>query len=92
MRRRISVQSCASVPPVPAWIETTASPASYSPVKRESSCRRSSSRRSATDALLDLVELPVVGGELDELPQVVGIAAELLVALEPARETCVLGG
>ncbi len=37
MRSRISAQSWASVPPVPAWMETTAPPASYSPLKSESS-------------------------------------------------------
>ena len=43
MRSSISPQSCASVPPSPAWIETTASPGSYSPEKSASSCSRSSS-------------------------------------------------
>ena len=40
MRRSMSAQSCASVPPVPAWISRTASPASYCPVKSASSCER----------------------------------------------------
>src|SRR6185312_12868393 len=37
MRRRISAQSWESVPPAPAWTVTTASPASYSPLKRRAS-------------------------------------------------------
>ena len=48
MRSRISAQSCASVPPVPAWMVTTASPPSYSPVKRASSWSRASSSRSGS--------------------------------------------
>jgi len=44
----ISVQSWASVPPVPDWSVTTASPASYSPSKSAASSRRASSRRSGT--------------------------------------------
>ena len=48
MRSSISPQSWASVPPVPAWMVTRASPLSYSPEKSASSWSRSSSSRSGT--------------------------------------------
>ena len=42
--------------------------------------------------LLDLVELSVVGDQRHELAEVLGLAAELVVALEAAREPRVLRG
>src|SRR5215213_10142037 len=48
MRSRISAQSWESVPPAPAWTLTTASPASYSPLKRRASS--SSARRRSIEA------------------------------------------
>src|SRR3954469_20851910 len=58
MRRSISAQSCESVPPVPAWTETAASPASYGPAKRRSSSSPASLasislRCSATSSAID---------------------------------------
>ena len=80
MRRRISAQSCASVPPAPAWIVTTASPASYSPEKSASSCSRSSSAR-AERSTGDLVGDVAVHRE--QLLRVLVLAVQPLVALEP---------
>src|SRR4051794_3423879 len=58
MRSSISAQSCESVPPVPAWTETAASPASYGPAKRRSSSSPASLasislRCSATSSAID---------------------------------------
>ena len=89
MRRTISAQSCASVPPASAWMVTTASPASYSPEKSASSCSRSSSRRSGTIDCRDVVgEVRV---ELEQLARVVVLADEPVVALDPLRQPRVLG-
>ena len=88
MRRSISAQSCASVPPVPAWIVTTASPASYSPEKSASSCS-GRARARAAERRLDLGgHVPVQREELAARPRTRG---EPLVALEPLLDTRVLG-
>src|SRR5665213_2204462 len=87
MRSSISAQSCASVPPASAWIMTTASPSSYSPLKSASSCRRSSSRRNGTievapsivplrGELERLQEDALFSGEYDEGDAVVMIQAD----------------
>ena len=89
MRSSISAQSCASVPPAPEWIETTASPASYSPLKSASSWSRSSSLPERLELRLDVVG--EVGLELEQLGGVVVLALEPLVALEALREPGVLG-
>ena len=75
------MKSCASVPPASDWIVTTASPASYSPEKSASSWRRSSSASHWLERGLDLGGHVAVHGE--ELPRVVVLAAQALVALEP---------
>ena len=74
MRRTISAQSWASVPPVPAWIETIASPASYSPEKSASSWRRCELLAERLHARVDLVELPVAVGHGRELAEVAASA------------------
>ena len=43
MRKSISAQSWASVPPAPDWMWQTASPSSYSPEKSDRTSRASSS-------------------------------------------------
>ena len=85
MRSSISAQSCASVPPAPAWIETTASPASYSPLKSASSWRRSSSLPERLQLRLDVAG--ELGLELEQLGGVVVLALEPLVALEALRQS-----
>ncbi len=89
MRSSISAQSCASVPPASAWIITTASPSSYSPLNSASSCSRSSSRPQRHDRRRDLVGEALV--HLEQLARVVVLARQAVVALEPPREPSVLG-
>ena len=89
MRRSISAKSCASVPPAPDWIVTTASPASYSPEKSASSCEAFELALERLERRLDLGGHVAVHGE--ELPRVVVLAPEALVALEPLRDAGVLG-
>src|SRR5256885_2252924 len=78
MRRRISAQSCASVPPASDWIVTTASPESYSPEKSASSCRRASSVRAW--ALLTLYPAPAQAGVF---PAVCGFGARARCRVGP---------
>ena len=85
----MSAQSWASVPPVPAWISRTASPASYWPSKSASSCSRPSSPSSeATSFAISVLVL----AEREQLLRVLELALKPLVALELADEPRVLGG
>src|SRR3954451_4475768 len=59
MRRTISAQSWASAPPAPALTVTSASPPSYSPVKRRSSSR--AARRSSTEASVSSISASMSG-------------------------------
>ena len=75
--------------PSPAWIVTTASPASYSPLKSASSWSRSSSSRSGvTTDSSSSAELAV---HREQLLRVLVVALEALVALEPLGQARVLG-
>ena len=69
MRRRISAQSWESVPPAPAWTVTTASPESYSPLKRRASS--SSASRDSTAASWPSVRPPSrsSSGQLGEVAE-----------------------
>ena len=89
MRSTISAQSWASVPPVPPTTVTTASPESYSSWKSASSWSRSELLGERSDRRSDLVLHAAV--HRVQLGRVLVVGAEPLVAVEPLRQTGVLG-
>ena len=93
MRRRISAQSWESVPPAPAWTVTTASPASYSPLKRRASS--SSASRDSTVGQLTLqfaLDLLVFLGQLGEVVEFADVGLQPPEHLQPALGAGVGGG
>ncbi len=80
MRRTISAQSWASVPPAPALTATSASPESYRP--ENSRCSSSSARRCSTapHLLLELVgQVRILLGQLGQRLQILDVPLELPV-------------
>ena len=78
------------MPPVPALIETTASPGSYWPSKSASSCRRESSAATGASWVRSSVLERRI--ELEQLAGLLDLAVQPLVAVEPPGDAGVLGG
>ncbi len=95
MRNIISAQSCASVPPAPAWISATASPSSCGPAKRERNSSGPRSRSRLVEQLAELRPQGVIGFLFDQfverlgVGQLLGQSGQLVeVLVDPAQ----LGG
>ncbi len=92
IRSTISAQSCASVPPAPALIVTSASPASYLPENSRSSS--SASRRRSTEAIWSAsspARSLILLRHLGERLEVVDVADQRPVGLQLAARARVLG-
>ena len=89
IRSIISAQSCASVPPVPDWSVTTASPAVVLAVEERRFLQPLELTPQRGDRGGDLVV--ELAAELGQLAGIVVVGLQLAVALEPARDARVLG-
>ena len=89
MRSIISVQSCASVPPVPDWSVTTASPRVVLAVEERGLLEPVELAPQRHDRRLDLVRH--VRLELEQAAASSNSPVSALVRLEPPRDACVLG-
>ena len=89
MRRSISAQSCASVPPVPAWISRSRVPAVVLAVEEGVLLHARELALERDEALRDLVA--EVLAEREQLARVLVLLVEPLVALELAGGARVLG-
>ena len=93
MRRSISAQSWESVPPAPERTVTTASPASYSPLKRRASSRVGQPGLDRAELRLELRgELGSSSAASRQLVEIGRVGLERAEVFEPPLRARVLGG
>ena len=92
IRSTISAQSCASVPPAPALIVTSASPRVVLAGEQPLLLELGELRLDGRDAVVELGgELGVLGDELGQALELVDLGLELAVGVEALLEPRVLG-